>query len=68
MIEDNKKALEIIKEGLTRDEYEKEFYLFAGKMALKNSLPDEAEQYLRQAIALDPRIYGGNYYIDFNSF
>lgn len=53
MIENNKKALEVIKEGITRDEYDKELYLFAGKMALKNSLPEEAEQYLRQAIALD---------------
>ena len=53
MLENNKKAYEIIIEGLTRDEYDKELYLFAGKMALKNSLPDEAEKYLRQAIALD---------------
>ncbi|WP_102692509.1 tetratricopeptide repeat protein [Rummeliibacillus pycnus] len=53
MLENNKKAYEIIKEGLTRDEYDKELYLFAGKMALKNSLPEEAEKYLRQAIALD---------------
>lgn len=54
MIEDNKKALRIIQEGINRDEYEKSFYLFAGKMALKNSLPDEAISYLQQAIALDP--------------
>ncbi|MEK9198040.1 tetratricopeptide repeat protein [Ureibacillus sp. 179-F W5.1 NHS] len=53
MIEDNKKALKIIEEGLKRDEYEKSFYLFAGKMALKNNLPDKAIQYLQQAIALD---------------
>ncbi|WP_397537674.1 tetratricopeptide repeat protein [Rummeliibacillus pycnus] len=53
MLENNKKAFEIIREGLTRDEYDKELYLFAGKMALKNSLPKEAEEYLRQAIALD---------------
>lgn len=53
MLENNKKALEVITEGISRDEYDKELYLFAGKMALKNSLPKEAEQYLRQAIALD---------------
>lgn len=53
MLEDNKKALEVIKEGIIRDEYDKELYLFAGKMSLKNNLPNEAEQYLRQAIALD---------------
>ncbi len=54
MQENNKKALEVIKEGITRDEYDKELYLFAGKMAIKNSLPEEAEAFLRQAIALDP--------------
>ncbi|WP_312753257.1 tetratricopeptide repeat protein [Rummeliibacillus suwonensis] len=53
MLENNQQALVVIKEGITRDEYDKELYLFAGKMALKNSLPEEAEQYLRQAIALD---------------
>lgn len=53
MQEENKKALEIIQEGIKRDEYDKELYLFAGKMALKNSLPKEAEQYLREAVALD---------------
>ena len=53
MLENNQQALAVIKEGITRDEYDKELYLFAGKMALKNSLPEEAEQYLRQAIALD---------------
>lgn len=54
MMEDNKTALEIIKEGISRDEYDKELFLFAGKMALKNSLPEEAEQFLREAVALDP--------------
>lgn len=54
MLEDNKKALEVIKEGITRDEYDKELFLFAAKMAIKNSLPEEAEQYLREAVALDP--------------
>ncbi|MGE7987430.1 tetratricopeptide repeat protein [Lysinibacillus fusiformis] len=54
MTEDNQKAYAAIQEGLKRDEYDKTLYLFAGKMALKNSLPVEAEQYLREAIALDP--------------
>ncbi|NLY79919.1 MAG: tetratricopeptide repeat protein [Lysinibacillus sp.] len=54
MLEDNKRAYSIIKEGIKRDEFEKSFYLFAGKMALKNSLPEEAISHLRQAIALDP--------------
>lgn len=54
MLEDNKKAYSIIKEGIKRDEFEKSFYLFAGKMALKNSLPEEAIEHLQNAIALDP--------------
>lgn len=54
MLEDNKKAYSIIKEGMKRDEYEKSFYLFAGKIALKNSLPEEAIEHLQKAIALDP--------------
>ena len=54
MIEDNEKALKAIKEGLKRDEYDKSLYLFAGKMALKNKKPDEAVEFLTEAIALDP--------------
>jgi len=54
MLEDNKRALAAIKEGLTRDEYDKSLFLFAGKMALKNSLPETAISYLQEAIALDP--------------
>ena len=54
MLEDNKRAYKAIQEGLTRDEYDKALYLFAGKMALKNKLPQEAEKHLQQAIALDP--------------
>ena len=54
MLEDNKKAYAVIKEGLIRDEYDKTFYLFAGKIALKNHDPEQAKQYLQEAIALDP--------------
>lgn len=54
MQEDNKRAYAAIKEGLKRDEYDKALFLFAGKMALKNSLPEEAIDYLQEAIALDP--------------
>ena len=54
MQEDNERALKVIKEGLKRDEYDKSLFLFAGKMALKNSKPDEAIEFLNEAIALDP--------------
>lgn len=54
MTDENKKAYAAIQEGLKRDEYDKSLYLFAGKMALKNSLPADAENYLREAVALDP--------------
>ena len=54
MLEDNKKAYAAIKEGIVRDEYDKSFFLFAGKIALKNHEPEQAIDYLQQAIALDP--------------
>ena len=54
MLEDNKRAYSVIKEGLVRDEYDKSLYLFAGKIALKHGLVNEAIEHLHQAIALDP--------------
>lgn len=54
MLEDHEHAYKAILDGLSRDEYDKELYLFAGKMALKIGNTIEAEQHLRQAIALDP--------------
>lgn len=54
MLEDHDQAYTAILEGLSRDEYDKELYLFAGKMALKLGKTSDAENHLRQAIALDP--------------
>ena len=54
MLEDNKRALLAIEEGIARDEYDKSLYLFAGKMALKTQDEEKAMNYLQQAIALDP--------------
>jgi len=54
MLEDYKRALLAIEEGLARDEYDKALYLFAGKMALKTGDVEKAKKYLQQAIALDP--------------
>ncbi|MFY0742230.1 tetratricopeptide repeat protein [Solibacillus silvestris] len=54
MLEDNERALKVIKEGLKRDEYDKSLYLFAGKLAIKNGKQQEAVEFLSEAIALDP--------------
>ncbi len=54
MVERNEDALRIIQEGISRDEFEKEYYLFAGKISLKLGKVKEAEQFLQEAIAIDP--------------
>lgn len=54
MLEKNEEALKAITDGITRDEFEKEYYLFAGKISLKLGKVKEAETFLREAIALDP--------------
>lgn len=50
----DEKAYELFKLGIKRDEFDKELRLSAGKSALKLGFPDEAEEHLQQAIALDP--------------
>lgn len=54
MLEKNEEALKAIQDGIARDEFEKEYYLFAGKISLKLGRVKEAELFLREAIALDP--------------
>lgn len=54
MLENNEEALKAIEDGIARDEFEKEYYLFAGKISLKLGRVKEAETFLREAIALDP--------------
>lgn len=54
MAEDYKAAYAAIKEGIKRDEFDKELYLFAGKLALKLGNAEEGVDHLRQAVALDP--------------
>jgi tetratricopeptide (TPR) repeat protein len=51
---DDEKAYEYFEQGINRDEFDKELRLSAGKIALKLGLPLEAEEHLKQAIALDP--------------
>lgn len=54
MAEDYKAAYDAIKEGIKRDEFDKELYLFAGKLAMKLGNTEEGVENLRQAVALDP--------------
>ncbi|MCG3089938.1 tetratricopeptide repeat protein [Sporosarcina cyprini] len=51
---DDEKAYELFVRGITRDEYDKELRLAAGKSALKLGKTDEAEEHLSEALALDP--------------
>ncbi|WP_432355129.1 tetratricopeptide repeat protein [Sporosarcina sp. A2] len=54
LLNDNDKALESFKEGILRDQFDKELHLAAGKVALKLGQPSEAERLLGEALALDP--------------
>lgn len=47
-------GLEAVKEGIKQDEFNKELFFYGGKLALKNGNEKEAEDMLRQALALDP--------------
>lgn len=52
--EDLGNALKAVKEGIAVDEFNKELYQFGGKIALKMGNEELAEDYFRQALALDP--------------
>lgn len=43
----------MLRDGLTQDEFNKEMFLEAGKLAVTLRLPEEAEEFYRQAIVLD---------------
>ncbi|MEH7353779.1 tetratricopeptide repeat protein [Neobacillus drentensis] len=47
-------SLHSIKEGIKQDEFNKELFFYGGKIALKLGKVDEAEQFFREALALDP--------------
>ena len=47
-------ALEIVKEGIKVDEYNKELYLYGAKIDLKNGHSEDAKKLLQEALALDP--------------
>jgi tetratricopeptide (TPR) repeat protein len=48
------KSLITVQEGITRDEFNKDLYFYGGRIALKLANESKAEQYFREAIALDP--------------
>lgn len=52
--EELEKSIEAAKEGLRHDEFHKELHFIAGKLSLKLGREEEAEQFLRSALALDP--------------
>ncbi|WP_070121130.1 tetratricopeptide repeat protein [Bacillus marinisedimentorum] len=50
----NDEAYETIKAGLEQDEFNKEMYYYAAQAAVRMKNQQEAETFLKQAIALDP--------------
>ncbi|AYA76831.1 hypothetical protein DOE78_16035 [Bacillus sp. Y1] len=52
--EELSKSLEVVKEGIQYDEFNKDLFFYGGKIALKLNLEDEAERLIREALALDP--------------
>jgi tetratricopeptide (TPR) repeat protein len=47
-------AYEAVTEGISHDEFNKELFMYKGKMALKLKKEEEAEHAFRQAVAIDP--------------
>ncbi|PLT34882.1 lipopolysaccharide assembly protein LapB [Bacillus sp. V5-8f] len=53
-IEHLDRSLAAVKEGIAVDEFNKDLYFYGGKISLKKGEPEEAEEFFRQALALDP--------------
>lgn len=53
-LNDLEACMETVKKGLALDKFNKELFFYGGKIALKQNDESEAEQLIRQAIALDP--------------
>ncbi|WP_343804285.1 tetratricopeptide repeat protein [Bacillus carboniphilus] len=47
-------GLAAVKDGIKNDPYHKELFYYAGKLSLKMGNEQEAENYLREALAIDP--------------
>ncbi|MBB6444692.1 tetratricopeptide repeat protein [Bacillus benzoevorans] len=54
--EESEKGFEVIKEGLKYDEFNKDLYVYGGKLALKTGNEQEAETLFREALAIDPEM------------
>jgi tetratricopeptide (TPR) repeat protein len=52
--EELENSLNVIQEGMKQDEFNKDLFFFGGKIAIKLAKPELAEQYFREALALDP--------------
>jgi tetratricopeptide (TPR) repeat protein len=52
--EELENSLLTIQEGISQDEYNKELFLYGGKMAIKLGKMEEGEKYFRDSLALDP--------------
>jgi tetratricopeptide (TPR) repeat protein len=52
--EELENSLNVIQEGMKQDEFNKDLFFFGGKIAIKQAKPELAEQYFREALALDP--------------
>ncbi|MCM3566795.1 lipopolysaccharide assembly protein LapB [Neobacillus mesonae] len=52
--EELENSLQTVKEGIKQDEFNKELFFKGGKIALKLGMEEEAENYLRESIVLDP--------------
>ncbi|ETI66490.1 tetratricopeptide repeat protein [Neobacillus vireti] len=52
--EELENSLLAIQEGIKQDEFNKELFFYGGKTALKLGKDADAEQYFREALALDP--------------
>ncbi|MEH7176673.1 tetratricopeptide repeat protein [Neobacillus vireti] len=52
--EELENSLKAIQEGISQDEFNKDLFFYGGKIAIKLGMPEQAEQYFREALALDP--------------
>lgn len=53
-LEDLNDALTTVKEGIRVDQFNKELAFYGGKLALKKGLEEQAEQFFKEALAIDP--------------